>query len=172
MNIDEHIKMQNTSSMYKILFFSSLFIFSFSLVVFNEISFALIAASIFLILGSFLIILYLYKDFLCSYKKKILESFVPIATVIENETNGRGITEIEFDRYGAAIRVFVLDAEDGEINGLLDNVMNYLGKNNEKKLYNSLQMCSIENKGEMRNLRKILKKKIQDERNLKKDNQL
>jgi len=110
-----------------------------------------------------IMLLALMKENTEKFKEIVMQSFILLASVVETKTEGRGISEIEFNRYGASVRVFILDSKKDEVNNLLDFVMDFLKLKDESCYYQSMQMVKIDKKDEIPKVRKSLKKRIREE---------
>jgi len=163
MNINNDLNREHINLMSTILFVSSLFIFLFNSAVFKDIQFVVIFTFLFIIFGIMIMLLALMKENTEKFKEIVMQSFILLASVVETKTEGRGISEIEFNRYGASVRVFILDSKKDEVNNLLDFVMDFLKLKDESCYYQSMQMVKIDKKDEIPKVRKSLKKRIREE---------
>lgn len=162
MNMNQNIERNILYKMFGTMYYACLFIFMFACYVFNNISYSFISLYIFITLGFFLICLNSIKNKLAIYKEIILGSFALIATMVDEKTHGSATSEIEFNRFGANIRIFVLGGEDVKIENLLYFIKDYIKKKDELLFYYSIQVVSIKNDCEIPMTRKILKKRIKN----------
>ena len=149
--------MVSVSQAAKILYYSTLFIFVFSFVVFESTGYAIISAFVFLVIGLFIAEFNLEKQQKEKFKKMVFDSYIPIAEKLKTNTNDRAITEIEFTKNGVDFRIFLVNGEETEVRNALELVINTLKDKDQIDLYSSIQATAINSEKDLPGARKILK---------------
>lgn len=144
----------------KVLAYSALFIFGFSIYIFNNILYAITSTIIYIVGAKLIESFYLMNE----DNEELYNSFINISKLLKERLNDRFFSEIEVDRYGVYLRIFILKADENEIKYTLKFINNYLKENDKTILFQSLQVVSIEKKNDISEARKVLQAKIKQER--------